>query len=135
MSCLNAWRWLAPPLLRLHARLDGRHTYPAQLFSAVTGIDRTEAQMFEQVGERGFNLERAILAREGRRREHDVAWNDYYMKLFSSWVDRDLLNQVMDDYYLARGWDVKTGIPTQEKLQQLDLGDVAEELKGRGIGA
>ncbi len=38
----------------------------------------------------------------------------------------------MDDYYRARGWDLKTGIPTREKLQQLDLGDVAEELKGKG---
>ncbi len=41
----------------------------------------------------------------------------------------------MDDYYRARGWDVRTGIPTQEKVQQLDLEDVAEELKRKGMEA
>lgn len=108
--------------------LRGDPTYAAQLFNAVTGIDRTEEQMWELVGERGINLERAILVREDRRREHDLSWNDYYYKLFASWMDRDLLNKVMDDYYRARGWDVATGIPTREKLEHLELEDVADEL-------
>ncbi|MBI2910231.1 MAG: hypothetical protein HYX92_21525 [Chloroflexi bacterium] len=107
--------------------------YGAQLLSAVTGIAMTDEQVMREVDERGFNLERAILAREGRRREHDVAWNDFYMDLFSSWVDRDKLNAVIDDYYRARGWHVDTGIPTREKLEQLGLGDVAAELERRRI--
>ncbi|MBI2909292.1 MAG: hypothetical protein HYX92_16730 [Chloroflexi bacterium] len=103
--------------------------YSAQFLSAVTGIDMTDEQVMREVDERGINLERAILVREGRRREHDVAWNDFYMDLFSSWVDRDRLNAVVDDYYRARGWHIDTGIPTREKLQELGLEDVAEELE------
>ncbi|MBI2906024.1 MAG: hypothetical protein HYX92_00055 [Chloroflexi bacterium] len=113
--------------------LRGDPTYGAQLFGAVTGIDRTEAQMSELVGERGINLERAILVREGRRREHDISWTDYYYRRFSSWLNRDKLNQVMDDFYAARGWRVDTGVPTRWKLEQLGLKDVTEELAGRGV--
>jgi aldehyde:ferredoxin oxidoreductase len=27
-----------------------------------------------------------------------------------------------DEYYAARGWDVKTGVPTRAKLVELGLG-------------
>ncbi|MBI2910302.1 MAG: hypothetical protein HYX92_21880 [Chloroflexi bacterium] len=113
--------------------LRGDPTYPAQLFSAVTGIDRTEEEMWEMVGERGINLERAILVREGRRREHDTPWTDYYYRTFSSWLDPNKLRALMDDYYRARGWRVDSGVPTREKLIQLGLEDVADELAARMI--
>ena len=29
---------------------------------------------------------------------------------------------MLDEYYAARGWDVPTGLPTPEKLDELDLG-------------
>ncbi|MFC1869722.1 aldehyde ferredoxin oxidoreductase N-terminal domain-containing protein [Chloroflexota bacterium] len=109
--------------------LRGDPTYAAQAFSAVTGIDRTEDEMLKLVGERGVNLERAIVVREGRRREHDVAWQDYYFQLFQSWMDKEKLNRVMDEYYRARGWDIVTGIPTREKLEELELKDIADELE------
>jgi aldehyde:ferredoxin oxidoreductase len=34
----------------------------------------------------------------------------------------------LDEYYRARGWDVKTGIPTKAKLHELGLDDVAKDL-------
>ncbi|MFH2075514.1 MAG: aldehyde ferredoxin oxidoreductase C-terminal domain-containing protein [Pseudomonadota bacterium] len=33
---------------------------------------------------------------------------------------------MLDDYYEARGWDRKTGIPTQTKIAELEL---EEEMK------
>jgi aldehyde:ferredoxin oxidoreductase len=36
---------------------------------------------------------------------------------------------LLDDYYQARGWDVKTGIPTRQKLEELGLKKEADELK------
>jgi len=33
-----------------------------------------------------------------------------------------------DGFYAERGWDVKTGWPTEKKLRALGLGDVADEL-------
>jgi len=38
-----------------------------------------------------------------------------------------------DEYYEAMGWDVKTGIPTKEALIELELGEVADDLKRRGL--
>jgi aldehyde:ferredoxin oxidoreductase len=28
---------------------------------------------------------------------------------------------MLDEYYRARGWDVETGLPTREKLEELGL--------------
>jgi aldehyde:ferredoxin oxidoreductase len=39
----------------------------------------------------------------------------------------------LDDYYDERGWDIKTGIPTEETLLELGLEDVAKDLKKRGF--
>jgi aldehyde:ferredoxin oxidoreductase len=30
--------------------------------------------------------------------------------------------KILDEYYDERGWDIKTGIPTPSKLQELGLG-------------
>ncbi len=39
------------------------------------------------------------------------------------------LDKRLDEYYKMRGWDQKTGLPTWEKLIELDLSHVAQELK------
>jgi aldehyde:ferredoxin oxidoreductase len=31
------------------------------------------------------------------------------------------MDRLLDDYYQARGWDIKTGVPTKAKLEELDL--------------
>ena len=38
------------------------------------------------------------------------------------------MDKLLDEYYEIRGWDLKTGIPTREKLLELGLGDVADEI-------
>jgi hypothetical protein len=43
-------------------------------------------------------------------------------------LDRDQFLPLMDEYYRLRGWDVKTGWPTPEKLESLGLGDVHGEM-------
>lgn len=108
--------------------LLGDPTYVSQAFSAVTGINFTEEEMIKNVGERGFNLERAILVREGRRRKNDVAWHDFYFKKLEPWFNKATLREVVDEYYEKRGWDVNSGIPTREKMEELELEDVAKEL-------
>ena len=37
---------------------------------------------------------------------------------------------MLDEYYAARGWDLKTGTPTRAKLEELGLGYVADQLEG-----
>ncbi|MEM3521646.1 MAG: aldehyde ferredoxin oxidoreductase C-terminal domain-containing protein, partial [Candidatus Bathyarchaeia archaeon] len=42
------------------------------------------------------------------------------------------LDQMLDEYYESREWDVKTGLPTREKLKKLGLKYVADELEKMG---
>ena len=41
------------------------------------------------------------------------------------------MDSFLDDYYDERGWDIKTGIPTPQKLRELGLVDEAAELEAR----
>jgi aldehyde:ferredoxin oxidoreductase len=45
------------------------------------------------------------------------------------------LDLMLDEYYEARGWDKESGFPTRQKLEQLELKAVADELDGIGKGA
>jgi len=36
-------------------------------------------------------------------------------------ISREDLNQMLDEYYTERGWDLATGAPTREKLTDLGL--------------
>jgi len=38
-----------------------------------------------------------------------------------------------DEYYRLRGWDVGSGLQTISKLKELDLSDVGEGLKHKGL--
>ena len=38
-------------------------------------------------------------------------------------IDPVQVNQMLDDYYEARGWDRKTGVPTDAKIAELGLGN------------
>ncbi|MBN1615621.1 MAG: hypothetical protein JW950_14255, partial [Deltaproteobacteria bacterium] len=38
-------------------------------------------------------------------------------------LDPDEVNRMLDDYYEARGWDRKTGVPTEAKIMELGLED------------
>lgn len=112
-------------------------------FLATTGHSEMDFEdWLKQVGERTYNLERAIMVREGRRREHDTM-NDYQFTE-ARWPEpdglravdkflggKDLFNEVMDEYYTLRGWDLTTGIPTRAKLEELDLEDVADGLESK----
>jgi aldehyde:ferredoxin oxidoreductase len=42
---------------------------------------------------------------------------------------------MLEDYYRARGWDERSGIPTRQTLERLNLRDIADDLQQRGIAA
>ena len=44
--------------------------------------------------------------------------------------DREMLELMKDAYYDFRGWDRTTGIPTQEKLRELELENLIPDLWG-----
>ncbi|MBI4284135.1 MAG: hypothetical protein HY663_06680 [Chloroflexi bacterium] len=108
----------------------GDKTLESQMYSLATGIDTPYEKMMKNA-ERIFNLERAIQVRIGRRREDDT-FNEYYFKNLDrrgNPIDRNAWEKAKDEYYQIRGWDPKTGIPTRQRLEELDLKDVADALK------
>jgi hypothetical protein len=48
-------------------------------------------------------------------------------------VNRGDFRKVMDDYYTARGWDLKTGLFTRAGLKSLDLEDIIPEMEEKGF--
>jgi aldehyde:ferredoxin oxidoreductase len=116
----------------------------AEMLSAATGKVWTPEEIWT-LAERVYNLERAFIVRQGITRKHD--WPP--PKLFSPFrvlpptliqshttgkpyepVTRpEILNEMLNRYYSQRGWDVATGIPSYQKLEQLGLDYVAEEFR------
>nr|MDO8062082.1 aldehyde ferredoxin oxidoreductase N-terminal domain-containing protein [Candidatus Freyrarchaeum guaymaensis] len=110
----------------------------ADLYSAATGFEVSGEELMT-ASERIFNLEKAINVMEGFTRKDDVfpeKWFekplhlDYYEKVE---ITRDIAYGLLDDYYDERGWNVEKGIPTKEKLIELGLKDVAEDLEKLGL--
>ena len=44
--------------------------------------------------------------------------------------EREAIEMMKDAYYQIRGWDKATGIPSPEKLKELALDDLIEDLWG-----
>lgn len=102
----------------------------ARLLSACTGSDYTNQEL-ELIGERVFNLERAMLVEFGRDRQVDASIEPHFelpCKTDGTCLDKALFDELLDSYYRCRGWHLETGWPTREKLEGLGLGDVADRL-------
>ncbi|MBS7627231.1 hypothetical protein KEJ36_00125, partial [Candidatus Bathyarchaeota archaeon] len=111
--------------------ITGDTSMESLLFSAATGIDISEARL-DRAGERIYNLERAILVREGRSRKMDETVIPHFKlpdRYDGTRLDEEKFRCLLEEYYQLRGWDVETGIPTKRKLEELGLGDVAKGLE------
>jgi len=133
----------------------GDSSLESRFLSAVTGNEVDEAG-FYRIGERVFNLQRAILAREGHKGRSSDSLPEYS---FSTPLKFDVLNtemlvpgpdgkptsrkgmtldhgefeRIKGEYYQLRGWDASTGRQTRWKLAELGLADVAHELELRRL--
>ncbi len=128
--------WIYPILSTPHTEnYIGDVEIMSKLFTAVTGIKITEQDLLK-IGERIFNLERAILVIEGRRNTDDTL-PEYLFKYPQRWtgsppLDKEKFKKVMSTYYEMRGW-TSEGIPKEEKLNELGLEDVAKILHRKGF--
>jgi aldehyde:ferredoxin oxidoreductase len=123
----------------------------SQLVSAVTGRDVDEAGLNE-IGERVFNLNRAVLLKEGHRGAEDdqlpAHWYTTPLKfdltnpelllpgkaneavsMKGRVVDKAQFEATKREYYELRKWDPATGLPSEARLKELGLGDIGAELK------
>jgi len=103
---------------------------------AATGIEEfKDPGYIWLVGERVYNVERAFNVREGMTRKDDWLPERLQKVPFPRDPARGQifeLDRLLDDYYAARGWDAKTGVPTRKKLEDLGLSYVADELEKLG---
>jgi aldehyde:ferredoxin oxidoreductase len=106
----------------------------ADLMEAVTGMTYT-AEEIERVGERINNLARIFNIREGFSRKDDTLPERLMSEPLKAGaskghlISRNELNQMLEEYYIARGWDPESGIPTRAKLEELGLASAADQLK------
>ena len=109
----------------------------------------------DKIGERVFNLQRALLIREGHegRKDDILPEFDHTVPLpkapglnprsslpgkkgeivyrEGAVVDREKFEKMKDEYYQLRGWDPKTGFQKKDTLQELGLEDIIEQLQGK----
>jgi len=127
----------------------------SRILAAVLGNGIGEEQLY-RTGERIFNLQRAILVREGHCGRQFDTLPDHFFNLPVKYdqanadcvvpgkggevvsrkgavVDRSEFEKTKDEYYRLRGWDVATGLQTKETLEEVGLPDVAQDLDKRGL--
>ncbi|MEJ2219850.1 MAG: aldehyde ferredoxin oxidoreductase family protein [Desulfobacterales bacterium] len=98
----------------------------AELLSASTGWNITGRDLLK-VGERVLNLQRLFNMREGLSRKDDILPERIKQQpAFGFYEKEDQcaikdFEGMLDEYYAARRWDIKTGMPSKEKLRELGL--------------
>ena len=114
-----------------------KYDHLAELYYFASGIKLDEPQMLT-IGERVFNVERAFSCREGMGRKDDHLMGKWARepvpngKYKGELIDPEQWERMLDEYYRLRGWD-KNGVPTIEKLTQLNLKEIADSLKQAGV--
>ncbi len=123
--------------LGLCARAQMNRFYSLELatdfYNAVTGIELTMEQM-RKAAERSWNLLKILNSKEGFSRKDDYFPNNWFKALkygdnelpfkdFSGevMITPEIAHGLLDDYYDERGWDKINGLPTQEKIEELNL--------------
>jgi aldehyde:ferredoxin oxidoreductase len=135
----------------------GDPTLESKIFSAITG-KQTDEQGLNRMGERIFNLQRAILLRQGwQAKKDDVILEYLYTEPLKpgevfydiegrvpgkdgevvaktgAIIDRKEFERARSEYYRLRGWDVESGLPSRAGLEDLHLKYIADDLEKREI--
>jgi aldehyde:ferredoxin oxidoreductase len=103
-----------------------------KMANLTTGLEYSLEDL-RQIGERIYTLERMFNVREGINRSKDVLPNRFLNEPIADgprkghFITEEELNYMLDDYYVARGWDKETGIPTDETLNKLSLLEIKEK--------
>ena len=133
----------------------GDSSLESQVFSTITGREMDEDGL-NTAGERIYNLQRAILVRQGWNGRKDDRLMDYLheqplqgghpdpeclvpgrngevVSIKGTVLKREDFEKMKSEYYTLRGWDVESGLQTVSRLEELQLGDIASDLQRRGL--
>ena len=101
------------------------------IIANATGWEDFDVDEFRKAGERIYNLARAFNVREGCSRRDDTLPRRLLEEPLPDGPAQGQvvkLEPLLDAYYDFRGWDKATGKPTEVKLKELGLDDVAVEI-------
>ena len=123
-GAVNSWV-CAVPLVWKYPLLDGL----AKLLTLATGLEFDSAKL-EEIADRVYTLERAFNVRQGITKKHD--WLPQKPEVKETPQGKEEVKkhyEMLTDYYRVHGYDLKSGIPTRERLESLGLKYVADELE------
>ena len=106
----------------------------AQIYSSVTGIDMKVHEL-KIAAERIVNLRRAYLIRHGISRADDKLPERFTKEPAPEGPCKGQIveiEQMLDEYYEARGWDKRTGWIPEKKLLELGLEEAVSQLRDLG---
>jgi len=135
---INHWLILADSTLLCHLAepIWGPIKINDSLIEALNSVTGWELdyQGARKIAERQWNMIRCFSAREGFTREDDQLPVRFMEEpvpegpMKGSYIPRETLERLKDDYYIYRGWDLKTGNPTKAKLSELGLDFATEDI-------
>ena len=113
----------------------------AEYMSAIMGREY-DYEGINEIGDRIFNLVRAIWIRDGYTTHQDPLWPVAVDELWDlhferkdregvNYTDKEGFESSKQDYYDERGW--VDGVPTRATLERFGLSDVADELEKREL--
>lgn len=102
------------------------YSFMPDLVNAVTGWNTTTFELMK-VGERAVTMARAFNIREGFTSEDDVLPDRFSTSLTKGpiageSISKEDLERSKTTYYRMMGWEAENGVPTAEKLYELDVG-------------
>ena len=103
-----------------------------EMLNSVTGLNFEVKDLFK-IGERIIHVEKAFNTREGLTRKDDSMSKRFLEEPIPDGPSKGQvipLDPLLDQYYTARGWDVKTGLVPRAKFEDLGLNEIAKELEG-----
>lgn len=155
-ECLVVCDWMYPIIDNPRGPdHTGDPGFESRILAAATGAEMDENAL-ENLGSRVFNLQRAVMLREGHRPVADDL-------LPSEWHENPITSHVADpqcivpghrgrqssrigsklsieafsaarkEFYHIRGWDVPTGLQSSRLLRALDLADIDKELQRHNL--
>jgi aldehyde:ferredoxin oxidoreductase len=133
----------------------GPGTLESQIVSAITGCEMDERELL-RTGERIFNLQRAVLMRQGwGGRAGDnlmgylfhepITWTFFNPQLLApdkngkpvsrkgAVMEESVFEQIKNEYYQLRGWELSSGLQTRATMTRLGLEDIAADLGKRNL--
>jgi aldehyde:ferredoxin oxidoreductase len=104
-------------------------TMICDILNGITGWEYTPDELLA-TGDRSMNIKRAISVKRGLSRQQDCL-PEICLRPLDEGASADVvpdMDQMLREYYDYRSWDWETGKPSKQKLLELGLTQVAEDL-------